>query len=59
MELEIAADLQRLWEASNAVKDHHREWEAPRRNVKDGSVELISQESPNLESQDPDGEAVA
>ena len=59
MELEIAADLQRLWEASNAVKDHHREWETPRRTVEDGSVELISQESPNLERQDPGGEAVA
>lgn len=60
MELEIAADLQRLWETSTAVKDHHREWEAPRpRSSKSGSDELISQESPSLETQDQDDEAAA
>lgn len=30
MELDIAADLQKLWEASAGARDHHREWEEPR-----------------------------
>jgi integrase len=60
MELDIAADLQKLWEASVAVEDHHREWEAPRpRRSERGRGELISQESPNLENQDPEDEAAA
>jgi integrase len=60
MELEIAADLQKLWETSTAVVVLHREWEVPRpRPSKDGSGELISQESPNLENQDRDDEVAA
>jgi integrase len=52
MELDIAADLQKLWEASVAVDDHPREWEDPRpRRSERGPRELISQESPN--SQNP------
>lgn len=56
MELDIAADLQKLWEASVAVQDHHREWEDPRpRRSRSGGGELISQESPKLENQDRKG----
>jgi hypothetical protein len=60
MELDIAADLQKLWEASVKAQDHHREWEDPRpRPAKQDNRELISQESPNLENQDPEDEAAA
>lgn len=49
MELDIAADLQKLWEASAGVKDHHREWEEPRprRSERGPKVDLpeISQDS--------------
>lgn len=45
MEKEIATDLQKLWEASVAVVDHQREWEAARPRRKKES-ELISQKSP-------------
>jgi integrase len=60
MELDIAADLQKLWEASVKVQDHHRDWEDPRpRPAKQDNRELISQESPNLENRDPEDEAAA
>ncbi|EST20408.1 hypothetical protein [Streptomyces roseochromogenus] len=53
MELGISADLQRLWEGSVAVKDHHREWEEARPGLPEKRREKsISQESPNLENQD-------
>lgn len=49
MELDIAADLQKLWEASAGVKDHHREWEEPRprRSERGPKVDLpeISQDA--------------
>ncbi|PAZ15602.1 hypothetical protein CLM62_12455 [Streptomyces sp. SA15] len=58
MELDIAADLQKLWETSVGVTDHHREWEEPRPPRERKPRKLISQESPNLETQDrQDGEA--
>ncbi|MFE9286610.1 tyrosine-type recombinase/integrase [Streptomyces olivaceus] len=47
MELDIAADLQKLWETALGVRDHHREWEAPRpRRKRQQGLKLISQESP-------------
>lgn len=53
MELDIAADLQKLWEASVAVVDHHREWEEPRpRRARRTRGEMISQGSPSPENQD-------
>lgn len=55
MELDIAADLQKLWEASVGVKDHRREWEDPRpRRPKRPGGKLISQESPERELRDQD-----
>lgn len=49
MELDIAADLQKLWEASAAVTDHHREWDEPRprRSERGPQVDLpeISQDA--------------
>lgn len=57
MEKEIAADLQKLWEASVKVKGDHREWEEPRPPREKPTRKLISQESPNLETQDQDNEA--
>lgn len=55
MERAIAADLQKLWEASVKVKDHHREWDDPRpRRPKRPGGKLISQKSPSLENQDQD-----
>ncbi|MFJ8033605.1 hypothetical protein [Streptomyces sp. NPDC096032] len=60
MELDIAADLQRLWEASVAVKDHHREWEEPHlRRSQRGPRELISQKSPTPESEGEEDEEAA
>lgn len=53
MELDIAADLQTLYETSLAVKDCDREWEAPRPlRERKPRRKLISQESPNPEIQD-------
>lgn len=58
MELEIAADLQKLWEASVGVKDHAREWEDPRpRRPKRPRRKLISQESPIAQNRDREDEA--
>jgi integrase len=59
MELEIAADLQALWEASLKVVVDRREWETPSRPREKDSPKLISQKSPNLENQDPGDEAAA
>ncbi len=59
MELDIAADLQRLWESSVSVKDHHREWETPRSPRETEPEEIVSQKSPNPETQDQDDEAAA
>lgn len=60
MELDIAADLQKLWEASVAVQDHHREWEEPRPGIPERRrAKSISRESPNLENQDQNDEAAA
>lgn len=60
MELDIAADLQKVWEASVAVADHHREWEEPRpRRPKKPQGELISQKSPSPEIRAQNDGAVA
>jgi integrase len=57
MEKDIAADLQKLWQASLTVRDHSREWEAPRTHWQRAPRrKLISQESPNLETGDQDDE---
>lgn len=57
MEKEIAADLQKLWESSVKVADHHREWEKPRAHwEKPPRRKLISPDSPNLENRDREGE---
>lgn len=52
MELDIAADLQRLYEASRTVRDHRREWEEPRPPRERKPRKLISQESPTPQNQD-------
>lgn len=51
MELDIAADLQKLWEAALAASDAPGEWESPRpRRGREADAQLISQESPAVES---------
>ncbi|MFR9796564.1 tyrosine-type recombinase/integrase [Streptomyces sp. MS06] len=60
MELDIAADLHRLWETSAVARDHHREWDVPRpRRGEKASVELISQESPTPQISDREDEPAA
>ncbi|MEU1273077.1 tyrosine-type recombinase/integrase [Streptomyces sp. NPDC005799] len=60
MELDIAADLQKLWETAVGVVDHPREWEEPRNHwEREPRRKLISPDSPNLVNQDHDGSAAA
>jgi len=57
MELDIAADLQKLWEASVRVKDHSREWENPRPRRLAPDRKMISQKSPTAQDGDSGDEA--
>ncbi len=58
MELDIAADLEKLWAASVGVKDHRREWEDPRpRRSENPNGKLISRKSPKPDEQDQDDDA--
>jgi hypothetical protein len=52
MELDIAADLQKLWETAADVEDDPREWEDPRPfQERERRRKLISQDSPSPENQ--------
>ena len=60
MELDIAADLQKLWEASLKVVVDRREWEPARPGLPERRQEkLISQKSPTARNQDQDDEEAA
>lgn len=59
MELDIAADLQKLWEAASSAPVHHRELEEPRPSRERKSRrKLISQESPTADAGGPGESAV-